>query len=406
MRSLRSASKSFRQLWRLSVINKFVNNVGMNRASTNPFKFGDPVEGEYYLPRPELARTLVQFLTNRIHVVLIGPRRFGKTSFVLELLREFEENSYLCLFVDIFNITSHRDFLQQMLRALEAKKTLWGSFKQWFSSISSLRPKVSAEVDPNSGQASFGLSVDGFSDRDVKDSIQDVLASLGNLGDKVILAIDEFQKISEIDDQGWLEATLRTHMQQLRNTSFLLTGSRKSLIYDMLNNQARPLYRSCQTIEFPSFGEEFTDWILQRFAQAGFACDRKAVASLRRSVQETPNYVQMVCFHLVAQGKKHVTSREVEDAIGSVVRQNAYAYQTLLNSLTLTQQRALRLAAKAGRQIFHKQLLKQYEIRSGAALSSAIKALKEKGILDEEGTSRGSVVFDDPLFAMWLRQES
>ncbi len=29
-----------------------------------------------------------------------------------------------------------------------------------------------------------------------------------------------------------------------------------------------------------------------------------------------------------------------------VVRQNTYAYQTLINSLTLAQQRALRLAAK------------------------------------------------------------
>jgi len=28
--------------------------------------------------------------------------------------------------------------------------------------------------------------------------------------------------------------------------------------------------------------------------------------------------------------------------------------------------------------------------------------LKAKGILDEEGTKKGSVVFDDPLFAFWL----
>ena len=37
--------------------------------------------------------------------------------------------------------------------------------------------------------------------------------------------------------------------------------------------------------------------------------------------------------------------------------------------------------------------------------SNYIKALKEKGILDEEGTSKGSVVFDDPLFALWLRAQ-
>ncbi|NGX47449.1 MAG: hypothetical protein K1000chlam3_00823, partial [Chlamydiae bacterium] len=52
----------------------------------NPFKFGNPVEGDYFLPRPDLEKLVSQFLENRIHVVLIGPRRFGKTSFVLNLL--------------------------------------------------------------------------------------------------------------------------------------------------------------------------------------------------------------------------------------------------------------------------------------------------------------------------------
>lgn len=84
-------------------------------------------------------------------------------------------------------------------------------------------------------------------------------------------------------------------------------------------------------------------------------------------------------------------------------KQTAYAYQTLLNSLTATQQRALRLAAKEGKQLFTRELLSKYEISSGAALSSAIKSLKDKDILDEEGSGKGTVIFDDPLFAIWLQ---
>lgn len=91
----------------------------MNALIANPFQFGNPVEGEYYLDRPELCKTLIQFLGNRSHVVLIGPRRFGKTSFVLNLLKTFEEQSYVSVFVDVFNITSLRDFLQQMLAKYE-----------------------------------------------------------------------------------------------------------------------------------------------------------------------------------------------------------------------------------------------------------------------------------------------
>jgi hypothetical protein len=331
----------------------------------------------------------------------MGPRRFGKTSFVLNLLKKFEEEGYACPFIDIFNITSHRDFLQQVFRALKTKKSWAESAKKW---LSNWRPKISADIDPASGQTTFGLSFDRNSEKEVKEMIQDVLSGLKNLGEKVVLVIDEFQKITELDDHGWLEATLRTHMQQLRNTVFLFTGSRKSLISDMLNNSSRPLYRSCQTIEFPSFGEELVDWVIQRFAEVDGVIERDAVFYLKKIVQDTPNYVQMVCFHLVAAGYKKIGRREVQEILRSVVGQNAYAYQTLLNSLSPLQQRVLRLAAKEGKQIFTKEFLNKYEIPSGAALSSSINSLKRKGILDEEGTGRGTVIFDDPLFAIWLKE--
>lgn len=335
----------------------------MSKLPINPFKYGDPVEGDHYLSRSNLENFVFQFLNNRIHVVLIGPRRYGKTSLLLNLLKK-STHSYIL--IDIFNITSHKDFLHQILKGL-------------------------------------GSSTSSDNDIDVKEMIQDVLSSLSKLENGFVFAIDEFQKITEIDDGGWLEATLRTHMQQLRNTSFIFTGSRRSVIYNMLNNPSRPLYKFCQPIEFPPFEEEFTDWILERFMHVGITCQRDAIQHLRKLVQDTPNYVQMVCFQLVAFGKNHITIEEVDQALKIVVQHNAYAYQTLLSALTPTQQRTLRLAAKEGKQLFTKELLSKYEITSGAALASAIKSLKDKEILDEEGAGRGSVVFDDPLFAIWLR---
>ncbi len=375
----------------------------MKKRQMNPFKFGDPVEGDFYLPRENLSKLVSQFLMNHINVVLIGPRRFGKTSFALNLLAYFHENSFSTLFVDVFNMTSHKDFLHQMLRALHTKKTWLDNLKGMGKSLIRTRPKLNAAFDPISGQPSFSLGLDTQEDKDIKEQIQDVLTLLESLGEQVIIVIDEFQKITEIDDNGWLEATLRTHMQQMKNTSFLLTGSRRSIIYDMLNNSSRPFYRSCQSIEFPAFGEEFTNWVIGRFSSIGVSCDRDAVNHLRKLVQDTPNYVQMVCFHLVAEGKTTIRVEEIDSALITVVKQNAYAYQTLLNSLSLMQQRVLRLAAIEGRQIFAKELLVKYEISGSPALSSAIKALKMKGILDEEETGKGTVIFDDPLFAIWLK---
>lgn len=370
---------------------------------TNPFRFGDPVDGDYYLPRAGLTATVRQFIDNRQHIVLIGPRRFGKTSFVLDLLRTMAAADTTTLFVDIFNITSHRDFLQQVLRAMRQHQKVTARFIEWVKSIPRLSPKVNIEQDMFNGSPFVSLSAE-IADKDVKDAIQDVLTGISHLGKTVVVVIDEFQKISEIEDGGWLEATLRTQMQTLKNTAFIFTGSRQSIIQDMMNNQARPFYRSCQTIDFPSFGDEFTDWIIERFRTVGIACDRKAILSLRQLVRDTPNYVQMVCFHLVAQGISAVTQENVAETLKMVTRQNSYAYQTLLGTLSPLQQRALRLAAIEGQQVYSRDTLERYEIASPAALASSFKALRGKQILDE-ATGRGRVVFDDPLFAHWLREE-
>lgn len=273
----------------------------------------------------------------------------------------------------------------------------------WWEGIRHTVPKITADFDHITGSSSFGFTLGQLGEEDVKNAIQDLLESLSDLGKRVIVVLDEFQKISEIDDKGWLEATLRIHFQRLTNVSFLFTGSRKSLISEMLNNPSRPLYRSCQTIEFPAFGPEFTDWVVGRFHSVGIECEKKAVGLLRERVQDTPNYVQMVCFHLVAQARSKVGCKDVEEVVETVARQNAYPYQTVLNSLTLPQQRALRLAANERRSLFQKELLVKYEIASAPALHSSFNALKAKGILDEEGTSKGNVLFDDPLFAYWLR---
>lgn len=375
----------------------------MTKLTQNPFKFGDPVQGDYYYPRPELTKTVRQFLENRVHVVLMGARRFGKTSFVLDLFSQLEREGYACLLVDIFNVTSHKDFLHQILRALRSKRGLIGTVQTWAKKLGRWLPQLSFDLDSHTGQPTIGLSLGQIPEQDVKTVIQDLLDELTHLGRKVVVALDEFQQISQLEDKGWLEATVRSHFQKLPNVSFLFTGSRKSLISEMLNDPARPLYRSCQTIEFPSFGPDFSDWVIERFAKVGVQCSKEAIDHLRQLVQDTPNYVQMVCFHLVAQAKTRIGIADVEEVLDTVARQNAYAYQTLLNSLTLAQQRALRLAANEKHSLFQKELLAKYEIASAPALHNSIKALKGKGLLDEEGTGKGKVLFDDPLFAYWLR---
>jgi AAA+ ATPase superfamily predicted ATPase len=371
----------------------------------NPFKYGDPVQGEYYLARPELKKTVLTFINNQINVVLIGPRRFGKTSFILDLTKTLREQKVNTIYVDIFNVTTHRDFLNQLIGAISREKKLFEKISSWLRSLPK-HFKPALEWTPNEAGGAMQLSFQAhkLDDDQVKQLIASSLDSLAEISKKTFIAFDEFQTIGQLEDGGWLEATIRSKMQLQKNVSYLFSGSRHGIIHDMFNNPARPFYRSCQLIDFPRFGPEFSKWIEERFKTVSVKAALKDIDYLRQLVDDTPNYVQMACFHLIANEIKNVTQDEIDIVLKRITNQNSYPYQTILNSLTPIQQRVLRLAACEGKEVFTKDALERYEIKTPAHVSQAIKSLVSKQILDES-TRKGVVIFDDPLFAIWLRNE-
>ncbi len=365
----------------------------------NPFRFGAPVAGEYYFQRKDQREVVKGLLLNNMNVVLVGPRRFGKTSFILDLLQHLEhQHKRQTLLVDVFSITSHRDFLQQLLHAIRKKQNAAQKLAEWVRSA----PKRLKNIKVSGGDiVEIHLQLSHLSEHEEKQLIVETLENLQQFMPGGCVAFDEFQSIALLQDNGWLEATLRTVMQAQRDVSFLFSGSRRSLIHEMFNDSSRPFYRSSQLIDFPPLGPDFTPWVQERFLSVGVDVEPDVIDYLREMVADTPNYVQMAGYHLVAGGYPSVSTKIVEHEMELIVKQNAYAYQTLLNSLPPLQQRFLRMAAREKASVFAKENLEKYEIRTAGHASQAVKALKSKQLLDED-TRKGRVLFDDPLFAYWL----
>jgi AAA+ ATPase superfamily predicted ATPase len=59
----------------------------------NPFKFGTIVEAEYFTDRVNEVAYIEQFVKSANHLVLISPRRFGKSSLVAESCRTGRQHS-------------------------------------------------------------------------------------------------------------------------------------------------------------------------------------------------------------------------------------------------------------------------------------------------------------------------
>ncbi|MBX2988651.1 MAG: ATP-binding protein [Bdellovibrionaceae bacterium] len=371
----------------------------------NPFMYGKPVEGEFYFDLPYLKREMQDFIDSKINVLVMGPRRSGKTSFLKSFLKVQRSRQKVVIDIDAFNVLSHKDFLNQLVNALKREKTGTQKFFEWLRGAKDLSPVFKWESNPHSGEVEYSINFSKLEESDTKQAILSTLSGLKALQNQhgVIISIDEFQRIGELEDGGWLEATLRSIMQELPEIAYVFTGSRRSILEDMFNNSKRPFYKSCKQINFPAFGPEFSAWLIERFKKANVTASPESIHYLREKVADTPNYVQEACFHLVSHGIKHVTGKEIDEILDIISSQGSYSYEALLNTLTSVQIKFLRLFIGEGKVDYSKEVLKRYEIKTGSNLQAAAKALVDKQIIIKE--PGGSFTFDDPMFKIWLNKK-
>ncbi len=374
------------------------------KAMHNPFRYGVPVSGEYYLARPKLVKKLLKYTLSGQKLLLYGPRRFGKTSFLQEYVRTLSKQKISAVVVDTYPITSHRDFLHALTRGLRGKgvKSLTESIKTLVESIFRIRPRISLEEDG----IALDFAIPSLSDQEVKMAIEDTIKAIARLYKKhsLIVIIDEFQKVVEIGDKGWLEGTLRSEIQKQAEVPYIFCGSRRSLILDMFQNSSKPFYHLATPIELPKFGQEFVDWLIKRLKGVNIKISNDVAQYMLDVVGWSPNYAQMIAFHLVAdQPTGSISPADINLVLDNLCQLNGYTYMTLFDSLPSNAQRVVRMSAiNPGQSPFKQSLMRQYEL-SSSAVQAAIRSLINKRVLDD-ATSKGKLLFDDPLFLRWVQK--
>jgi len=79
----------------------------------NPFKFGTIVEEEYFTDRVEEVAYIRHFVESANHLILISPRRFGKSSVVTKALSQSGRKN---ITVNLQQVTSVADMAAKLLR--------------------------------------------------------------------------------------------------------------------------------------------------------------------------------------------------------------------------------------------------------------------------------------------------
>ena len=127
-----------------------------------PFVYGEIAEEENFIDRDDDRKKLKTFLQNGVNVMLISPRRWGKSSLVRQAMKELtaEDSRVRVCYVDAFSVTSVAEFLNVLASAvIEAtSSTLEKRFEDIKRFIHAVTPSVTI-TDGIQNSFSFDLKI-------------------------------------------------------------------------------------------------------------------------------------------------------------------------------------------------------------------------------------------------------
>lgn len=369
----------------------------------NPFVISKHIPNEYFCDRTEETSTLTKQIVNGRNVVLIAPRRLGKTGLIHHFFsqRHIADN-YHTFFVDIYSASTLQEmcyiFGKAVFDCLKSKKE-----KQWeafFNILKSLRANV--KIDPITGEPFVELGIAAIENPTT--TLEEIVTYLESADKPCIVALDEFQQIAEFQEKR-VEATLRGIIQNCSNTSFIFSGSKQHSIEQMFHSKSRPFYQSAQLMYLhPLDKDVYADFVCRFFAQYGKEIDPCIPSSIYDEYEGTTWYMQMMMNELFAITDKGQTCTPsmIPQAKENIINIQENAYQTQMSMLSTKQKQVLQTIAWEGvvGSVTSGAFIKKYSLDSASSVQSALKGLYDKEIISR--TDKGVAVYDY-FFAWWIR---
>jgi len=368
----------------------------------NPFVTKGYAGPEYFCDRQKETRDLVQLLTNENNMALISPRRLGKTDLIHHCFNQTEiKDHYYTFLIDIYATSSLTDFVmvfgKAILEELKPKgRKIWEGF---VSTLKSLQQEISFDIN---GNPVWGLGIGGITNPST--TLDEIFKYLNNADKPCIVAIDEFQKITDYPDGKNVEAALRTYIQRCPNATFLFSGSKRHMMSEIFTSPSRPFYQSVITMGLaPISIEKYREFAIQKFQENGKDILPEVIDEVYQRFQGITQCLQRVMnvlFLFTERGKTCEMSL-VDEAVNYLLNMLSDNFETQLSQLPERQRNVFKAIAKEGStsNTLSAAFVNKYHLQSPSSVSSALKALLDKDLITHE---KGTYSVYDQFFGLWM----
>ena len=378
----------------------------------NPFVYGEVVPAASFVDREAELERLTGDLMAGQKVFLISPRRYGKSSLVVQALRAAARQGALTVDVTVSSFSSYVGFLEGYARALLAIDTRLDRARTWLREmLGSVRPQVRIEPDA-AGRNQLALSFPSArTDKDISHLAQEVFALPGRIAAarkrKLAVALDEFQAIG-VFNGGSVEHALRAAVQHQRQVGYVFSGSEPALMERMLG-RSRPFYKAGPVMRLQKIPEDrFADFLEARFRATGMKPAPGLGIAIVELAGNLPYDVQRLAHEVwddvKAEGRRTVSLDDLHATLTRLLGVHETLFESLWQRLTLAQRGALRAAVlQDGRELLSAETRSRHRLTGASTVQASLAALVRDDVLTRDG-ARYVVV--DSLLREWVARRT
>ena len=370
------------------------------------FVYGVAVSDYNFIGRERETKRLLDNFKGGINVILMSPRRLGKTSLVKHVCNKLDNKDIITVYLDIFGCKSEYDFYNKLtaevLKQTASKSELW--FEEAKEFLYRLTPKISFSPEPNSDfSISLGITPKTHTPEEVLQMAETIAIKRKK---RIVICIDEFQQIGEMANSKQIQARLRTVWQHQKHVSYCLFGSKHHLMSTIFLHRSMPFFQFGDTISLNKIAtEDWVEYIVSHFADGKRTISRELAEEICKFTENYSAYVQQLAwlvFTLKEEGET-VTENDVKQAKNDLLATNDILFMQMIEPLSEFQLNFLRAIALGIKKDFGlSEVREEYNLGSYSNITRLKTALLERDLIEKQETEW---VITDPIFAKWLKQK-
>jgi len=374
----------------------------MVKEINKAFVYGVSVGGNNFTDRVKEARRLKMNFENGLNVVLISPRRMGKTSLVKRVQEMVDKSIIQTVYMDIYDCRSEYDFYNKFAEALmkQTANKLELALENVKRFLVRLSPKVAFSPDLASEYSfSLGITPKEYSPEEIL-SLPEKLSE--HIGKHIVVCIDEFQQIGEWPDSIYVQKRMRGVWQHQQHVSYCLFGSRQHMMTNLFQNKRMPFYQFGEPNYLqPIPTDEWVPFIQSKFSERSLTISEECVIRICDIVRNQSSYVQQLAWNVMLNTDVEVTEDTIKQGVRDLLDQCTPLFVEQLNSLTTYQMNFLR-AINDGQhdQWTSQEVLGKYNLGTKSNISKMQKFLFEKDFIERR---EDGLYLSDPVLQLWLK---